>query len=176
MIVIKPKRFGIVWSEYELDCVLHFWRVVGFLLGIHDDYNLFGRNDWKELCHEILQKEMKESFKKDNRIVQAHQMSKGIIESVRAYIPLMRWPPFLKYLTKTIEEPDELPLSSSHNFIYKMMSITLQRILTYGPICSMLTILLKKKLKATQKRRSDIFRSLDQQYSNERRASIYSMT
>lgn len=173
---MKPERFGIIWDENELDCVLHFWRVVGFLLGIHDDYNLFGMDNRKEVCHEILNKEMKESFKEDNRILHSHQMSKGIIESVQAYIPLMRWPPFLKYLTKTIEEPDELPLTTSHNLIYKMMSFTLQRTITYGPTRSVLTILLKKKLKATQKRRSDIFRSLDQQNSEERRASIYSMT
>lgn len=119
---------------------------------------------------------MKESFKEENRIVQAHQMSQGIIDSVQAYIPLMRWPPFLKYLTRTIEEPDELPLNTSHNLIYKLMSFTLQRALKHGPISSVLTGLLKKKIKATQERRSDIFRSLDQQYPNERRASIYSMT
>ncbi|KAL1396291.1 hypothetical protein pipiens_010626 [Culex pipiens pipiens] len=39
-VVLKPEMLGIQGSAQEMDDFIHFWRVVGFMLGIHDEYNL----------------------------------------------------------------------------------------------------------------------------------------
>lgn len=40
--VLMPEKFGIVGTQEEFDAFVHFWRVIGFLLGIEDRFNCCG--------------------------------------------------------------------------------------------------------------------------------------
>lgn len=39
-IVAKPEKLGVEMSPYCWEAFVHFWRVVGYMLGIEDEYNL----------------------------------------------------------------------------------------------------------------------------------------
>lgn len=39
-IVMYPAHFGLQTKRSELEAYVHFWRGIGYLLGIHDDFNL----------------------------------------------------------------------------------------------------------------------------------------
>jgi ER-bound oxygenase mpaB/B'/Rubber oxygenase, catalytic domain len=38
--VLKPKLLGLQCTDADLDAFVHFWRVMGHMLGIKDEYNL----------------------------------------------------------------------------------------------------------------------------------------
>lgn len=39
--LLKPHVLGIQVNRENLEAMAHFWRVIGFMLGTHDEYNLF---------------------------------------------------------------------------------------------------------------------------------------
>lgn len=39
-IVLKPHMLGIQLSSKDLEAFVHFWRVIGYIIGIKDEYNL----------------------------------------------------------------------------------------------------------------------------------------
>ncbi|XP_063704779.1 uncharacterized protein LOC134834143 isoform X2 [Culicoides brevitarsis] len=38
--VLKRRELGLIYDEYDLDAFCHFWRVLGYMLGIKDEYNI----------------------------------------------------------------------------------------------------------------------------------------
>lgn len=40
--LLYPEKFGIVGSREQFEAFNHFWRVIGFMLGTHDQYNMCG--------------------------------------------------------------------------------------------------------------------------------------
>ncbi|XP_076267929.1 uncharacterized protein LOC143200990 isoform X1 [Rhynchophorus ferrugineus] len=55
-------------SEYDLKCLIHVWRVLGYVLGIEDEFNIC-RDSVKEteaICEEILQKVVKPQFERES--------------------------------------------------------------------------------------------------------------
>jgi hypothetical protein len=54
-VVMYPKHFGISCSKSDLEDYIHFWRGIGYLLGIDDKYNLCQGNydETYSICKEI---------------------------------------------------------------------------------------------------------------------------
>ncbi|XP_062712961.1 uncharacterized protein LOC109411220 [Aedes albopictus] len=38
--VLCYKKLGIVYNKEDMEALVHFWRVIGYMIGIHDRYNL----------------------------------------------------------------------------------------------------------------------------------------
>ena len=38
--ILKPQELGIIGSEKDVEGFIHFWRVIGHLMGIQDKYDI----------------------------------------------------------------------------------------------------------------------------------------
>src|ERR1700759_1985437 len=59
--VMYPQHFGITARTEELEDYIFFWRGIGYLLGLEDEYNVCTRVSYAEtyvLCKEIEEKEV----------------------------------------------------------------------------------------------------------------------
>ena len=91
-VVMYPERFGIKCTKEELDDYVYFWRGIGYLLGISDDFNLcsWGYENAISLVKEIEQ----------NLILPATaDLPKDFDHMVKAYIDGTN-PPFLPLFSK----------------------------------------------------------------------------
>ena len=75
---------GLSLSPEDMDAFLHFWRGIGYLLGIEDKYNLCNGNtdQIKLLCQLNLDKKLKPSITESRSEVSV-EMSRAIVNSIR---------------------------------------------------------------------------------------------
>ena len=169
LVVLMPEKFGIYWDDEDLDCVLHFWRLIGYLLGIEEEYNLFSHPlpQIKEMCQVILEKDMKSAFGETEKGSQSRQMSRGILESIRPYVPLIRWDSYLKYLANILDcNEKNMPLTFKGNLVYNSMSITLRHLHRSDAISVILNYLLRRAIRKAHRKRVKIAQRLEKKYAD----------
>lgn len=165
-----PEKFGIKWSSYDLECVIHFWRLIGHLLGIRDEWNLCARPvpEVEDMCAMILQHEMKTAFTEGGkRGTTSSQMSRGILESIRPYVPLIRWDAYLKYLATLLDSEEKaMKLNMKGNMIYRSMTLTLQVLVRNSMIGYTMNYLLRRAIRKAHRKRTKIAQKLEKKYAD----------
>ncbi|GFU56867.1 DUF2236 domain-containing protein [Trichonephila clavipes] len=92
-------------SDEDYDAVIHFWRTIGYLLGIEDKYNLcHGTYDQVlKACERVLHKEYKV------RIIEADplsvRMGKSVVEAMHMMDELLTWPSLSTYIHELADIP-----------------------------------------------------------------------
>lgn len=140
--------------------------LVGYLLGMDEKFNLCSRSvdNTKILCKTILDYEFKTSLACN--VQEAREMSRGILESIRPYIPVIRWDPYYKYLLKIIEvDHSQVVLSFSSKLVLFCLEVTLQYLLRVACIASLLNYLLRRSLLKAQRKKQEIAKYLSEQYA-----------
>nr|XP_022909849.1 uncharacterized protein LOC111420980 [Onthophagus taurus] len=98
LIVSKSEKIGIFPNQKEMDDFIHFWRVIGHMLGIEEKYNICRETfkETKEICDEIIAEiispalnEWDESFLK---------MTRALIEGMWSMMPVLQFKVFLNLL------------------------------------------------------------------------------
>ncbi|XP_054713465.1 uncharacterized protein LOC129222930 [Uloborus diversus] len=81
LILSHPEHVGIRCSREDLECLIHFWRGVGYMLGVEDRYNLCngGLDETVAICKNIMESELKPSLLQASK--ESSSMSKGEIGS-----------------------------------------------------------------------------------------------
>ncbi|KAI1302307.1 hypothetical protein HDE_02536 [Halotydeus destructor] len=165
--ILKPEKFGISLTSEDFDCVIHYWRCIGYLLGMDDKFNLCSRkpDEMRRLCNSILEYEMKMSLH-NNDVQEAREMSRGILESIRPYVPLIRWDAFQKYLLNIAgENVHKLKLSFTSNLVYFLMVATLQYALRITLVSRLLNVLLNRALRKAHRKKGKISKVLAEKYT-----------
>lgn len=101
---------GLHCDKEELECLLHFWRCIGYLLGMDDKYNICD-GTYEEsyaLYKKIIEEEVKVRLKKPRK--DGIQMSKDIVTALSKVIPLMSWSAIKKYWFEIIDFPVDFTL------------------------------------------------------------------
>ncbi|XP_071527940.1 uncharacterized protein [Panulirus ornatus] len=103
LIVAHPSRMGAWWvSEKELAGLVHFWRGIGFLLGIEDKYNFCNGTveETRALCMEM------EHLVIKPRIAEVdwsyEHMSSSLMEGISHMIPAVSYPAMFRFLADTL--------------------------------------------------------------------------
>lgn len=142
LIVIKADHVGLLddFSAHDLDSLVHFWRVIGYYLGVSDRFNLchYNREDVEGLCKAIMEVEFKESINKNPLDTPPGIMSVNIIRSLK-FIPMLTIYGMLNYLyeilgaeTSGIEHKKNWYSTLS----YKLITLVMTRLLAYKPLRS----------------------------------------
>jgi hypothetical protein len=169
LVVLMPEKFGIHWNDEDLECVLHFWRLVGYLLGIEEEYNLFSHtlHKIKMMCQIILEKDMKSAFEGGEKGGQSRQMSRGILESIRPYVPLIRWDSYLKYLANILDcNEKSMQLNFKANLVYNSMTLTLRHLHRSDAVAHVLNRLLIRAIRKAHRKRVKIAQRLEKKYAD----------
>lgn len=100
--VLRHKRLGMNCSQEDLDAVVHMWRVLGYLLGIEDQYNLCTDSyegtvaRLNEMFYNVVTPVMYKP--PENHF---HTMSDAMLSGLWSFVPIITTPSFV-YLAKML--------------------------------------------------------------------------
>ena len=99
VLILKPHKFGAVYvSDDDLSGFIHFWRCIGYLLGIEDRFNFCHQDDLhftRQLSRLFLEKLVKPSFKHVS--IEYEHMGRAIIQGAKCYQPGMTFESIFVY-------------------------------------------------------------------------------
>lgn len=125
VLVAHPWRVGAWWaSEEDLAGLIHFWRGIGWLLGVEDKYNFCNGNiaDTRALCLEMERFLIIPGFAAADW--NHEHMSTSLVTGINHMIPFLSYPAMLRFLSDTLGM--SLPsfvgqMSLRHTFQYWLM-------------------------------------------------------
>lgn len=166
--------------------VLHFWRVIGHLLGIQDEFNLCAASTTKEIesrCAAILKHEVgpcvREAIECKDRshltettgeVQTAVAMGHGIQCAITGIIKFLYPNTQKKFLLHAFgleTLSDHLNLTGREQFVFNLMRLTLSELIRIGPIRSALNGLLKLSLDRSQRMPEKRLNRIDAKYSQD---------
>ncbi|XP_067132527.1 uncharacterized protein [Centruroides vittatus] len=118
LITLFPTKLAIDWNKEDTECFLHFWRCIGYLLGMEDQYNIC-KGSYENvtlLFNEILEKEIKPGIKKP--LEESVQMARDIVTTFRCVNPMLSWKSLSEYWKENLGISSECNLSIFDWLIY----------------------------------------------------------
>lgn len=101
-ILLRPQRVGMNCKQEDLDAIVHMWRVLGYMLGIEDQFNL---------CTESYEETVKRTKEMFNHVVTPVmykppqknfvEMADAMLSGLWSFVPFITTPAFL-FLAKMI--------------------------------------------------------------------------
>lgn len=100
--VLYPRQLGLFLDEGDLECVIHFWRTVGYKLGVADCYNLCSGSydETFRICFEMQETVIKPGLV--NPSPQGATMSKNIICAVRVLVIFLSYEGMMAFWARQI--------------------------------------------------------------------------
>ena len=116
-----------------MEGLIHFWRVMGYMNGIEDRFNLCnGDYDFTYTLFRVVW----EQVYKPTLLACPHpaptgyEMSKGLLLALRVFNPSLKWICFMKYWYEVLELPGDFPIESPRNKLrYRLMRFSLGTLL-----------------------------------------------
>ena len=112
-VALHPKECGLhSLSDQDFDCLLYFWRVIGYCLGTDDKFNLCSGTTQEvvQLCQLIFQRDWYPLIQSEPLVCPAgEEMAKGICLAMNRVSKFIYWNVLMKYwypilnVSKTIE-------------------------------------------------------------------------
>lgn len=123
-------------TKEELEGFVHFWRVIGSIMGIQDRFNLCRESldETKEICEELINRVFYPLLqKKEKKFL---QMTSYMINGLWYIFPNLNFRVFLTYLYDIVK-PNPNECSNNNDFIEgdKYFDLTLSERLLYKRIC-----------------------------------------
>lgn len=161
MLILHPKECGLVDDEQneQIKALIHYWRCVGYLLGIDDQFNLFTNEDDYQLircmCNVIMEQEFRPTITKYSS-EESKLMSRSIVEAIKAVVPPLSVRGFTNYLYKmnTLDLPVEM--SGMAKAGYHGINFTMKRLMPNSKMAFVFDKLLRRAIKKAQKRQEVI--------------------
>ncbi|PSN34756.1 hypothetical protein C0J52_22945 [Blattella germanica] len=120
--VLVPEKLGIHGSPEEQEGFVHFWRTVGFLLGIEDRFNICKENvaETKKVCQIMLEQVFVPALKKPEEGFEV--MSHALIEGLWTMVPFLEYDAFLGFTKNLAGIETSNDISSKSLYIRSLLS------------------------------------------------------
>ena len=170
LILVVPEKYGIKTEKRKtkyLGAGMHFWRVVGYALGMKDEYNLFSGtyDENMQLAHLICREAFLPLFK-GQASPTGSKMSEEIVTSLQDIFPTKpTFTPVYLSLLEYFSDEDELKPQLT-NFGDKMYYKTMNAIFSSGSsyLISFMGKLSNRAMDRAEKRKKKISKNLDKNY------------
>ncbi|KAJ6223328.1 hypothetical protein RDWZM_001873 [Blomia tropicalis] len=166
LIVMYPKEMGFSSRTEDLDRLIYFWRCIGYMLGIDDEYNLCEGNyqTVRTNCEQIFKHKFIPSLLEMKP--ESDEMSERIIISASHYIVLLRHRGLLRYLFEVANLNIPVVLDQSENLFYITLKWTMSTLIHYRFFAIILNNLLRFALYQLTFKRfvNSVVKSLEQFY------------
>ena len=138
-----PKEMGFSSRTEDLDRLIYFWRCIGYMLGIDDEYNLCEGNyqTVRTNCEQIFKHKFIPSLLEMKP--ESDEMSERIIISASHYIVLLRHRGLLRYLFGVANLNIPVVLDQSENLFYITLKWTMSTLIHYRFFAIILNNLLR---------------------------------
>ncbi|GBM81622.1 hypothetical protein AVEN_82350-1 [Araneus ventricosus] len=152
-IVLCPSLVGLHgWTNDDYGAILHFWRTIGYLLGIEDKYNMCqgSYNQVRTACEKMLHKEYKPVLEKADPISVA--LAKNSTKAMSMVIPLYTWPAFAAYIYKLVGLPCPVEMGIFDNICYSLIHFMMTFLIKFDTVRVCVNKLTRWKLKAAERK------------------------
>lgn len=131
LVVLHPRQLGLFLGERDLECVLHFWRNVGYKLGIADCYNLCSGNYQESfrICFQMQESIIKPGLV--NASSSGAAMSRNIISAVRVLVIFLSYEGMMTFWAKQIGLHFNATMSLYDWWSYSLIWVTFNVLLRY---------------------------------------------
>lgn len=156
VLVAHPRRVG-AWraSEEDLAGLIHFWRGIGWLLGVEDKYNFCNGSvaDTRSLCLEMERHLIVPGFASADW---SHEhMATSLVTGINHMVPCLSYPAMLRFLADTLGV--HLPsfvrqMSLRHTFQYWLMRFVFHVLFLIPGVLFLFNELLLLALRIIQKK------------------------
>lgn len=126
LITAHPREMGVHYAtDDEFKALVHFWRGIGYLLGIEDRYNF---------CNGSLKEVRKLCLETEQLIILPHlstvewkyeHMSRSLMEGINLMVPHLAFPAMFRYVAETLGE--KMPHVINHMSFYNTIQYWLMR-------------------------------------------------
>lgn len=99
-IAIKPELLGIQTSDEDLEAFIHFWRVIGYMIGLDDKYNLC-TDSWsttKPRLEAMLSHVYQPSLEVSSKSEKFTEMSRALITGLYCFSPFLTFDSFMFFM------------------------------------------------------------------------------
>lgn len=147
LIILHPKHVGLHCSKEDLECLIHFWRGIGYMLGMEDRYNLCNGNldETLAVCRDIMEAELKPAVK--NATKESSTMSRGIIKAMNSFIIFLSWEAMARFWFEKMELPCDFKMGAYEGTGYWLMRFTFGYLLRFKMFHRFFNFLLRIALK-----------------------------
>jgi len=89
LILLRKKELGIIGTEQDDKSIVHFWRTMGYMLGIHDKYNLCqgSVDEVRSMCATLMKEVYVPALK--NPPAKFNSMVTALIEGIKPISPML---------------------------------------------------------------------------------------
>ncbi|XP_047486721.1 LOW QUALITY PROTEIN: uncharacterized protein LOC125037576 [Penaeus chinensis] len=156
VLVAHPRSMGAWWaSEEDLAGLIHFWRGIGWLLGVEDKYNFCNGSlaDTRVLCLEMERHLIVPGFAAADW---SHEhMATSLVTGINHMVPCLSYPAMLRFLADTLGV--HLPsfvrqMSLRHTFQYWLMRFVFHVLFLIPGVLFLFNELLLLALRIIQKK------------------------
>ncbi|CAL1270238.1 unnamed protein product [Larinioides sclopetarius] len=140
------------WTDDDYDAILHFWRTIGYLLGIEDKYNLCQGSYSQVLaaCEKLLHKDYKPLVEKADPI--SVSMAKNVTEAMSMMDQLFTWPALATYIHELVDLPCPVDMGIIDNICYSLMHFVMTYLIQFDRVRVFMNDFTRWKLKAAERK------------------------
>lgn len=169
--MLYPKKSGLIAaSERELELINYYWRVLGWLMGIEDEYNMCLFDDYKdirEFNRLVFEHEYKEKFV-EQPCDKGLEMTKAICLALEYYVPLVTFNQLAYWWKDCFKfngyEPQ--PLTAKERVLNIVTKLSFERFLKNEKFLRFSTKLHDKRFDAKLKKREQVCEDLKKKYKD----------
>ena len=118
LIVLHPEKMGFSQKQQNIERLIYFWRCIGYMLGIDEQYNLCN-GDYATVrhnCQQVFERKFKPGLIEMSK--DPAEMSEQIVLSANHYIVFLRYRGLIKYLFEVTDIESEIQLYRSEYLFY----------------------------------------------------------
>lgn len=171
--MLWPHKTGLIGaSEDELESLNYYWRVLGYLLGLKDEYNCcqFDKYaDIRRFMEIVFKKGFLDSYHETESKI-GLEMDKGIALALHDYLPTMTFNTLAYWWKDCFEFPgyEIKPLSARERFMHLTTSLSFNHLCKYEGVLKFMVKLHRARLEAKIKTREKIQKRLDKEYKDKK--------
>ncbi|GBO04098.1 hypothetical protein AVEN_70906-1 [Araneus ventricosus] len=152
-ILLFPSLVGLHgWTNDDYDAILHFWRTIGYLLGIEDKFNLChgSYNQVVTSCEKLLHKDYKPVVEKADPISVA--MAKNVTEAISMVEPLYTWPALATYIYELVGLPCPVDMCIIDKFYYNLIHFMMTYLIKFHRVSTCVNKLTRWKINSVERK------------------------
>lgn len=131
--------------------LVYFWRCIGYLLGLPDEYNLCSEDmdQVRSLCTQLVKQNFGPSVLKQDP--DSELMAKRIVTTSGQYIAFMYFNTIMKYILDALHIDHKVQLNNNaERFAYTSYEILLDNLVHYRPVRALFNAMLRLTIVVVQ--------------------------
>lgn len=129
-----------------MEKLIYFWRVIGYMLGIEDQYNLCSADyhTVHRACRLLFERKFRPNLLRMNP--ESLKMSQEIVLTSSQIVTSLRFPVMFRFLFEMLDIPFHFEQTTMDRFLFQVMKLSLNKLIHFRLFSTIFNNLLKLAL------------------------------